>query len=83
MEAKENKRNRQIENERPSRLKRRAINQLAFGSIILLWGSLLILKQVGIIEKNVSTWPFPLAVFGMLLVISGIYRLNRLSADTD
>jgi len=61
----------------PNRLRRRAINQLAIGSIILLWGSLLALKQVGIIAKNVSTWPFPLTVFGILLAASGIYKLNR------
>jgi hypothetical protein len=54
-----------------------AINHLAFGSIILLWGILLMLKQVGLIEKHVSTWPFPLTVFGALLVISGVIRLGR------
>jgi hypothetical protein len=40
------------------RYKRRAINQLAIGLIIVLWGGLLILKQVGVIEKDVSTRPF-------------------------
>jgi uncharacterized membrane protein len=82
METKEEKHNSKIDNEQLSRPKRRAVNQLSFGSIILLWGSLLILKQAGIIEKNVSTWPYPLAVFGILLVISGIYRLNRLHTTT-
>ena len=77
METGKNQHDRQIDNEQPSRLKRRAIDQLAFGSIILLWGSLLILKEAGIIAKNVSTWPIPLAVFGILLVVSGIYRLSR------
>jgi hypothetical protein len=77
MEAIENQGDRQLENEHPSKPRRRAINQLAIESIILLWGSLLILKQVGIVEENVSTWPFPLAAFGILLVASGIYRLSR------
>jgi hypothetical protein len=77
MKAGENQRDGQLENEHSSKLKRRAIDQLAIGSIILLWGSLLTLKQVGIIEKSVSTWPFPLTAFGILLVIGGIYRLSR------
>jgi len=80
METGENPHDKQIENEHASKLRRRAINQLAFGFIILLWGILLILKQAGIIEKNVSTWPFPLAAFGILLMISGIYRLSKSQA---
>jgi len=52
-----------------------AINRLAIGSIIILWGSLLALKQAGIVERNVSAWPFALVAFGMLLVFGGIYRL--------
>jgi hemolysin-activating ACP:hemolysin acyltransferase len=51
-----------------------AINQVAIGAIILLWGSLLILKQVGVIEASVSILPFVLAVFGALLIFGGIYR---------
>jgi hypothetical protein len=42
---------------------------------------LLSLKQVGIIEKTMSTWPFALTAFGMLLVIGGIYRLSRWHTD--
>jgi hypothetical protein len=83
MEAGKNQPDRQIDNEHPSRLRKRAINQLAFGSIILLWGSLLILKEAGIIAKNVSTWPIPLAIFGILLVVSGIYRLSRFHASAN
>jgi len=77
MKAEENQPDGQIENEIRSRLRKRAIDQLAFGSLILLWGSLLALKEAGIIQKNISTWPFPLAAFGILLVASGIYRLSR------
>jgi len=54
-----------------------AIDRLAFGSIILMWGILLLLKQVGIIEKNVSTWPYPFVAFGVLLIVSGIIKLSR------
>jgi len=77
MEAAENQRNGQLENKYPSKLRRGAINQLAIGSVILLWGSLLALKQVGIIERSVSTWPFALTALGILLVAGGIYRLSR------
>lgn len=77
MKAGENQRDGQFENEQSGKLRRRAIDQMAIGFIILLWGSLLTLKQVGIIEKNVSTWPFPLTAFGILLIIGGIYRLSR------
>lgn len=57
------------------RYRLRAINQLAIGSIIILWGSLLALKQVGIIDENISTWPFVFVAFGILLVVGGFYRL--------
>jgi hypothetical protein len=77
MKAEERQQDGQLENEHPSRLRRRAFDQLAIGSIILLWGSLLALKQVGTIDKNVSTWPFALTAFGILLVAGGIYRLSR------
>lgn len=53
------------------------INHLAFGSIIFVWGILLLLQQVGIIEKNVSTWPFAFTAFGALLVVAGVIKLNR------
>ena len=60
-----------------SKSRRRAIDQMAIGGLILLWTSLLILKQVGIIEKNVSTLPIIMAAFGLLLVLGGINRLSR------
>jgi hypothetical protein len=77
METKEDKRDTQLENEHLHRLRSRAIDQLAIGSVILLWGVLLTLKQVGIIDKNVSTWPTVLTAFGVLLVAGGIHRLSR------
>jgi hypothetical protein len=77
VKAEENQHNKQLKNEHSS--KKRAIDQLAIGAIILLWGILMSLKQIGIIEKSVSTWPFALTAFGMLLLASGIYRLSRSS----
>ncbi|HXX88177.1 MAG TPA: hypothetical protein VEH86_07025 [Candidatus Acidoferrum sp.] len=53
------------------------INYLAFGSIIFGWGILLVLMQVGIIDNNVSTWPFAFAAFGAWLIVSGVVKLNR------
>lgn len=63
MKAWKNRCDRQFEDELPSKQRRRAIDQLAIGAIILLWGVLLALKQVGLIERSVSTWPFALAAF--------------------
>jgi hypothetical protein len=77
MKTGENQRDKQPENEHSNKLRTRAIDQLALGSIILLWGSLLTLKQTGTIEKNASTWPLPLTAFGTLLAADGIYRLSR------
>jgi hypothetical protein len=65
------------ENGHMRKLRDRAIDQLAIGSVIVLWGILLTLEEVGIIDKNVSTWPIPLTAFGILLVAGGVYRLSR------
>jgi len=54
----------------------KAINRLAIGVIIILWGSLLALREIGIIDKGVSTWPFAFVAFGVLLVFGGVYRLS-------
>ncbi len=51
-----------------------AINQVAIGALILLWGSLLMLKQIGVIEASVSTLPIVLTAFGALLIFGGIYK---------
>jgi hypothetical protein len=53
-----------------------AINQIAIGIIIVLWASLLTLKQVGVIAESVSTLPFVLTAFGALLIFGGIYRIR-------
>jgi hypothetical protein len=53
-----------------------AINRIAIGSIILLWGSLLMLKQIGLIEESVSTLPFVLTAFGAWVIFGGIYKYH-------
>jgi hypothetical protein len=58
------------------RTRNSGINHLAFGSIIFVWGILLVLKQIGIIEENVSTLPFAFTAFGALFVAVGIIKLN-------
>lgn len=74
MEA-ENKREKQLK-ETSDNVRKRAVDQLAIGSIILFWSSLLILKQARLIDSNISTWPFALAALGILLLVGSIYRLN-------
>lgn len=54
----------------------RVINRLGIGSILFGWGTLLALKNFGFIAKDISTLPFLLITFGMLLVFGGIYRLR-------
>ena len=51
------------------------VNHLAFGSIVFVWGILLLLRQIGII--TISTWPFAFTAFGALFVISGAVKLSR------
>ena len=63
--------------EEKTRTRNSGINHLAFGSIILVWGILLVLKQIGIIEESMSTWPFAFTAFGALLVAAGIIKLDR------
>lgn len=60
----------------------KAVDQMAIGSIILLWGSLLMLEQVGIIDRSLSTWPFVFVAFGMLLIAGGEYRLRTREKST-
>lgn len=60
-----------------STLRRKAVDQLAIGGLILFWGTLLVLKQIGLIDRSISTLPIILAAFGLLLVIGGINRLDR------
>jgi hypothetical protein len=60
--------------EEKTRTRKSGINQLAFGSIVFVWGTLLVLKQVGII--TVSTLPLVFTAFGALLVVSGGVKLS-------
>jgi len=82
MEKGESQNDERLENDSASKLRRRAIDQMVFGSVTLLWGCLLILKEIGVIVENVSTWPFPLALFGVLLIAGGVYRLNMYRAES-
>ena len=53
------------------------------GVVAVAARALEILKQAGIIEKNISTWPYPLAAFGILLIIGSINKLRKLKAETS
>jgi hypothetical protein len=79
MKERENQYDELLEKERPSTMRERAKNQMAIGLLALFWGSLLILKQFGIIEQNVSTLPFILTAFGLLLVAGAINAFRRVS----
>lgn len=61
--------------EENAKTRKSGINHLTFGSIIFVWGILLILKQAGII--TVSTLPFAFTAFGALFVVSGVVKLGR------
>ncbi|HXX87828.1 MAG TPA: hypothetical protein VEH86_05215 [Candidatus Acidoferrum sp.] len=63
--------------EEKTRTRNSGVNHLAFGSIILGWGILIVLKEIGIIEESVSTWPFAFTAFGAVLVAAGVIKLNR------
>ena len=60
----------------------KTVDQMAIGSIILLWGSSLVLKQVGIIDRSLSTWPFVFIAFGILLIAGSIHRLHTREKST-
>ena len=54
----------------------RVLNRLGLGSILFGWSTLLALKEFGVIAKDISTLPYLLVTFGILLVIGGFYRLH-------
>jgi hypothetical protein len=54
----------------------RGIDRLAIGLFIFLWGALLLLQQAGIVQENVSVWPYALIYFGILITVSGILRVS-------
>jgi len=68
-------------NEDKRRLTLRAIDRLAIGLFISLWGALLLLQQAGIVQENVSIWPYALIYFGILVAVGGILRLNGWICD--
>jgi len=54
----------------------RVFNRLGIGSILFGWGTLLALREFGFLAKDISTLPYLLTTFGMLLVFGGLYRLH-------
>lgn len=50
---------------------------IAIGAIILLAGMIVILQQTGTISTTVGIWPFVLIIFGILILIGALYRMNR------
>lgn len=50
---------------------------IAIGAIILLAGMIVILQQTGTISTTVDIWPFVLIIFGILILIGALYRMNR------
>ncbi len=59
------------------------INRLGIGSIIVAWGTLLTLKEIGLLNESVSTLPFIFTALGMLLVFGGIYRFRTREKRAD
>jgi hypothetical protein len=60
----------------------KAFDQFAIGAIVFMWGSLLMLKQVGLLDKNLSSWPFVFIAFGGLLIVGSIHRLVSRNQNT-
>jgi uncharacterized membrane protein YvbJ len=50
---------------------------IIFGVIIILAGLLWLLKEAHIIPPWIEIWPFALMIFGVLIVIGGIYGTRR------
>jgi hypothetical protein len=63
-------------NEDKRRRTLRGIDRLAIGLFISLWGAFLLLQQAGIVQENVSMWPYALIYFGILVAVGGILRLS-------
>ena len=51
---------------------------IVFGVIIILAGLLWLLKEARIIPVWIEIWPFALMIFGILIVIGGIYGTRRM-----
>jgi hypothetical protein len=57
--------------------RKRAINELIIGFFILLFGTVWLLHQAGLIQEASWIWPFAFIYFGALIVIGAIYRLGH------
>jgi hypothetical protein len=62
-------------NENEFRHLKGAIDRLAIGLFIFLWGAFLLLQQAGIIQNNISVWPYALVYFGVIVTAGGIIRI--------
>jgi len=59
----------------------RAIDRLAIGLFIFLWGAFLLSQQAGMVQENVSIWPYALIYFGILIAVGGVLRLSGWVSD--
>lgn len=56
-----------------------AIVGIAIGTIIVLWGLIILLQSTNppIIPTDISVWPIALIIFGILIVAGAMYGLGR------
>jgi hypothetical protein len=46
---------------------------IAFGVILIFAGLIWFLQQNEMISRNVELWPFAVIIFGILIVLGGVY----------
>jgi len=54
-----------------------AINEIVIGFFILLFGTVWLLHQAGLLQATSWIWPFAFIYFGALIVIGAVYRLKQ------
>jgi len=54
-----------------------AIVGIVFGLLIVIWGVLLVLHQMGVIPKLVDIWPFAVIIVGVLIIAGALYKLRQ------
>lgn len=54
-----------------------AIAGIVIGTIILLWGISMLLRQTGWISQTVDFWYIIIIVFGVLMVSGAVYKVTR------
>lgn len=50
---------------------------IVFGLLIITWGVLWLLHEMGIIPKIVEIWPFAVIIIGILIITGALYRLRQ------